>query len=140
VLGEHEGDVAAGQLVRRLREDHRDVHRDTGEQQRGGLPVQWQEQADLLRTAEPVDEQVGGLGDPVGGGGAGDLDPAPTWETAVVQRQERLRRVALADQAAGEVGQAAQGSSSAVTTFGLALTDGVVAGAEPVTVTGCAPL
>ncbi|GAC1439651.1 MAG: hypothetical protein NVSMB55_01730 [Mycobacteriales bacterium] len=96
--------------------------------------MQGQQQAHPARAAEAVDEQVGGLGHPVSRRRGRELDA----RGAVVQGQQRLRRVAVPDQAAGEVGQAAQGSSWAVTTFGLALTLGCV-GLTEVTVTAWAP-
>ena len=135
MLGQHERCLAARELSRVRGQQDGCVRGDGGQQQGDGLPVQRQQQADLLRVPEAVDEQVGRLRHPVGGGRTGQLDPIG----AVVQRQQRLGRVALTDQAAGEVGQAAQGSSRAVTTLGLAVADGVVEGAVAVTVTAWAP-
>jgi hypothetical protein len=91
--------------------------------------VQWQEQPDALGARVAVDEQVGGLADPVLDGGPGQLDPG----RPVVQGQEGGGRVAVGREAGG---QAEQTSSSAVRSLGVGLLDGA---GEPVTVTALAP-
>lgn len=142
VVDRREDRLAAGEVGRGAGDDDGRSGRDTGEQQADRLPVQRQQQPDPLGVTEAVDEQVGGLGDPVGGGRAGQLDaglPGGAAGTGV-QRQERQGGVAVTDQATGPGAQAVQGSSCAVTTFGVADALGAFVGeALPVTVTAFAP-
>ncbi len=96
--------------------------------------MQRQQQADPLRAAESVDEQVRRLRHPVGGRRTGQLDPT----AAGVHRQQGLSGVALPHQPAGPVGQTAHGSCAAVLTSGAG--EGAAErGGAPLTVTGWAP-
>lgn len=63
--------------------------------------MQREQQPDPVGRAEAVDQQVGGLRDPVGGGRAGQLDAGRPVDVG----QQRLGGVAGAQQAAGQVVQ-----------------------------------
>jgi hypothetical protein len=55
--------------------------------------VKGEQKSEAADSAVPVCEEVGGLGDPVGGGAAGELDAG----VAVEVGQQRLRGVAVVD-------------------------------------------
>lgn len=98
--------------------------------------MQREQQAYPVRGPEAVDQQVGGLGDPVLRGGTGELDPG----RAVDVGQQGLRQVPAPDQAGGQV---VQGLSWAVVTGGAAVVVRVLAPGVGLTVdrvTFCAPL
>jgi hypothetical protein len=94
--------------------------------------VQRQQQPDPIGRPEAIGEQVGGLGDPVGRGAAGELDAGGPVEVG----EQRLGGLAPADKPCGQV---VQGLSAAVLTGVLPVVGAFVGGA-PDTVTFCAPL
>jgi hypothetical protein len=87
--------------------------------------VQGEEQPDAVRAAVAVDEQVGGLADPVVDRRAGELDP----RGSVVEGQEGGGRVTVADESSGQL----QMSSWAVRSFGAGLLAVVGVAVAPVT-------
>jgi hypothetical protein len=99
VLHRDEGKRAALESLGDGRDHHGRAGRGSAEQEARQLPVQGEQQPDAVGAAVAVDEQVGGLADPVVDGRGGELDPR--WSG--VQGQEGGGRVAVADEPPGQL-------------------------------------